>query len=402
MIPALGPVLRTPGLRLAALLLILNGVIGATLAPYASLIGIERLGLSHEVFAAMIVCASTVFVTSSVLFGILGDQRLDRRRLSLAAAGALATGTGLMSLFPTAPVFLLAHGVLTPFGGTLFVQSFALAREAAAARPEAERPAILTTIRAGFALPWVLVLPVWSVLFRTGIDILWVYPVACAAALVLVAVLWRAGRVQAGGQVAGGLSLRAALRELSALPVMARVVLLGPASSIVALYMTLLGLVLEGAGRPAGDVALYAAGLAGLEVPFMLMLPRVLARFGQTQVIAAGTVLYCCHLALLAPLAATPFVWLLLLPGAMGGAAILTQPIAYMQDLLADRPGAGASLMALQKIAGDAVTALCFVVGTALAGYWLVALFGAGLALLGSAALLVLDRRRSGPGLKIP
>lgn len=398
MTPAFGPVLRTPGLRLAALLLVLNGVIGATLAPYTSLIGIDRLGLSHKTFAAMIVCASIVFVTSSVLFGILGDQRLDRRRLSLVAAGALAAGTGLMSLFPSVPVFLLAHGILTPFGGTLFVQSFALAREAAATRPEDERAVILTTIRAGFALPWVLVLPIWSALFRTGIDILWVYPAACAAALALVAVLWRAGRAQAGAPVVGGLPLRAALRELSALPVMARVLLLGPASSIIALYMTLLGLVLEGAGRPAADVALYAAGLAGLEVPLMLMLPWVLSRVSQTTVIAAGTALYCCHLALLAPLAATPFVWLLLLPGAMGGAAILTQPIAYMQELLASRPGAGASLMALQKIAGDGVTALCFVVGTAMGGYWLVALLGTGIAVLSSAALLLLDARRSGRG----
>ncbi|WP_284165324.1 hypothetical protein [Frigidibacter sp. SD6-1] len=190
------------------------------------------------------------------------------------------------------------------------------------------------------------------------------------------------------------MACRSAPRELSALPVMARVLLLGPASSIVALYMTLLGLVLEGAGRPAGDVALYAAGLAGLEVPFMLMLPRVLARVSQTRVIAAGTALYCCHLALLAPVAATPFVWLLLLPGAMGGAAILTQPIAYLQELLADRPGAGASLMALQKIAGDGVTVLCFVLGTALAGYWLVALFGAFIALLSMGALLTLERHK--------
>ena len=35
----------------------------------------------------------------------------------------------------------------------------------------------------------------------------------------------------------------------------------------------------------------------------------------------------------------------------------LTVPIAYLQDLLADRPGAGASLMAVQRLAGDVIAA---------------------------------------------
>ena len=245
MIPALDPILRLPGLRLAAMLLILNGFIGATLAPYTSLIGIDLLGLSHWVFAAMLVSASLVFVTSSVLFGVLGDHRIDRRRLSLASAAAMAAGAGLMSLWPNVPVFLLAHGVLLPLGGTLFVQSFALAREAAADAPGEDRPSILATIRAGYAVPWVLALPVWSALFRGGLDVLWIYPAACAVAVLLVVLLaWR-GTATPAARPLQPMSLRAALREIAAPPVLLRVILLGPVSAIIALYLTLLGLVLD-------------------------------------------------------------------------------------------------------------------------------------------------------------
>lgn len=93
-------------------------------------------------------------------------------------------------------------------------------------------------------------------------------------------------------------------------------------------------------------------------------------------------------------LAGSPLVWVLVLPAAIGGAVTLTVPIAYLQDLLADRPGAGASLMAVQRMAGDVIAALCFAVGTALAGYGLVAILGVSLSLIGAIALWLADRRR--------
>ncbi len=75
------------------------------------------------------------------------------------------------------------------------------------------------------------------------------------------------------------------------------------------------------------------------------------------------------------------------------GAVTLTVPIAYLQDLLADRPGAGASLMAVQRMAGDVMAAACFALGTALAGYGLVAGLGVAVSLAGAGALWAADRR---------
>jgi MFS transporter, SET family, sugar efflux transporter len=128
-------------------------------------------------------------------------------------------------------------------------------------------------------------------------------------------------------------------------------------------------------GRGTADVALYVGLVAGLEVPFMLMLPSLTRGMDRTLLILAGAALYAVHVALLPVLAGHWTVWLLVWPAAIGGAVTLTVPIAYLQDLLADRPGAGASLMAVQRLAGDVPSPhLCFALGTFLAGYGTVAL----------------------------
>jgi MFS transporter, SET family, sugar efflux transporter len=63
-----------------------------------------------------------------------------------------------------------------------------------------------------------------------------------------------------------------------------------------------------------------------------------------------------------------------------------------VQDLLADRPGTGAALMALQWVIGEVLAALCFVIGTWVAGYGLVAAMAVGVALTGAVWLWQADR----------
>ena len=126
----------------------------------------------------------------------------------------------------------------------------------------------------------------------------------------------------------------------------------------------------------------------------MLLLPRLLGVFTRTQLITAGGILYACYLALMPALAATPLVWALPALAGLAGAATLTLPIAYLQDLMADRPGAGSSLMAVQKVAADTICAGVFATGAALGGHEAAAILGALIAGAGSVALLVVDRRR--------
>lgn len=93
-------------------------------------------------------------------------------------------------------------------------------------------------------------------------------------------------------------------------------------------------------------------------------------------------------------LAASPLVWLLPALAGLAGAATLTLPIAYLQDLMTDRPGAGSSLMAVQKVAADTICAAVFASGMALGGHTATALTGALITAAGSGALLLADRWR--------
>ncbi len=393
------PLIRDPALALAAGLLVLFGAHAATLAPYVSALAVTVFGLSNSAYSALLVVASVLSVASSVGFGILADQRANRRAIALACVGFLTAGTALMALGPSVPAFVLAHALVLPLSGSLFGQLFALARLAATTHPEADRPAILSTLRAAFALPWVVVLPLWSLAFEADVPLMRVYPVSlivAAAMLALVWAFWPRDGATRWPDPKSGLSFRASLREMAEGRVLARVLCLGTVHGSVTLYLVVIGLIFATIPfRGAGDVALYAGAVAGLEVPFMLALPLVVGRIARGKLIVIGTALYATHLAFLPVLAPTPFVWLLVLPAALGGAVVLTQPMAYLQDLLAARPGAGASLMALQKLAGDAICASVFAIGTAIAGYGLAAALGAGLALCGATTLWLMDRHQT-------
>lgn len=393
MLTALAAILRDPLLRAVSLACFLFGAFAASIAPYQSLIAIQVLGLSDRAYAAVLVSAALVSVTAAVAIGILTDQGLGRRSVALASAAAMVLGSGLVWLMPAPVAFALAHALILP-AAPVFGQVFAMARLASLPHPPERRDAILATVRAIFALPFVVVLPLWSLALASGTGLLAIYP----ALALLAAALWlviRFGWPRSLPQDRpSGQSFAAALREIGHPRVGLRVALLGGITAAITAYMVLIGLIFATTpGRSDSEVALFVGLVAGFEVPFMLALPLVLRHVSRRTLIALGAAVYGGWLALLPLLAPTPFVWALILPAAAGGAAVLTLPIAYLQDLLADRPGAGASLMALQKVAGDAACAACFAAGTAVSGYGLVALMAAALAVLGGVGLWWADRR---------
>lgn len=391
------PIVKDPALRLAALLLVLFGAHAATMGPYVSALAIKVFGLSDGAFALVLMVASVLSVSASVGLGILADQRANRRAIALGTSLMLILASALVLAGDNAVVFVIANALILPLSASIFGQLFALSRLAASTHPEKDRAAILSTLRALFALPWLVVLPIWSVAFDQGASLTAIYPVTLTLGVLILALtlaFWPRDGATRWPDPKSGLSFRESLREMANLPILSRVVALGTINGAVMLYLVVMGLVFEATpGRGAADTALYAGLLAGLEVPFMLALPVLVGRVSRTSLIWAGAALYALHLGLIPVLAPTPYVWLLTIPGAAGGAVVLTQPMAYLQDLLSNRPGAGASLMALQKLAGDAFSAAVFAIGTALAGYELAAAMGALLGVIGAGALWAMDRR---------
>lgn len=389
--------LTDPALRAAGLILALQGAVACSFGPYFSTLAVNAFGFGDRGYAILLTLASIISVSASVIGGIRADQTANRRKVTLTSVVSLLLGTVLMTAVPGPWIFALTAAVLIPISSITFSQVFALARLAATRYPPEDRDGILAVIRALFALPFIIVLPLWSVAFAAGAPITLIFPVGLAlSALMLLAVLrlWPADGTNLWDDRPSGLSFRAALSEIGHPRIAARVVALGAVFSASTVYMAIISLIMTAeVGRGTQDVALYVGLVAGLEVPFMLMIPGLTRGIPRTRLIFAGTALYCVHVAFLPVLAATPFVWLLVLPAAIGGAVTLTVPIAYLQDLLADRPGAGASLMALQRLAGDVIAATCFALGTTLAGYGTVALLGVTASLVGAAALWAAERR---------
>lgn len=395
---ALVLVLRDPVLRIAAVLSFLFGALACSIGPYVSVLAVERFQLGDRGYAAVLAVSTLLSVAASLWVGIRADQTARRRGLTLAALVAQTLGLGLMAVLPTAATFLAFHVLLWPLGGTVFGQIFALARLAALSRPAEERDAVMGVVRAMFAAPFVVVLPLWALAFREGAPILAVYPVGFALSLAMLAVAWR-GWPRDGAthwQDAGsGLSFGAALREIAHPRLVSRVVMLGTVGGMMTLYIALIGLILTPAiGRGPQDVALYVGLVAGLEVPFMLAVPRLTRGMSRSRAILLASLVYVVHLGLLPVLAPGWALWLLVLPAAAGGAVIITLPIAYLQDMLAERPGTGAALMALQRLAGDVLAALAFGLGTWVSGYGAAALAGCVLGLAGAVWLALADRKR--------
>ena len=386
-----------PALRAAGLVMALQGAIVCSFGPYFSTLAVNEFGFGDRGYAILLALSSLVSVSASVIGGIRADQTAQRRKVTLVAVLSLILGTFLMSVTPGPWVFALTAALLIPISSISFGQVFALARLAATRHPEDARDGIMAVIRALFAAPFVVVLPLWSLAFASGASVTLIFPVGLvlsAAMLAAVLRLWPADGTALWEDRPSGLSFRAALAEMGRLRVAARVVALGAVTGPTTVYMAIISLVMTPeVARTTADVALYVGLVAGLEVPFMLLLPNLTRGIPRTRLIFTGAALYGIHVALLPVLAGSPLVWLLVLPAAVGGAVTLTVPIAYLQDLMADRPGAGASLMAVQRLAGDVIAATCFALGTALAGYGLVALLGVAASLIGAAALWAADRR---------
>lgn len=387
---------RDPAIRLIALGMLLLGVLNASVYPYQSLVATQVVGLSDTAFAAVLIVASGVAVSASVLFGILGDQKAGRRNLALWSTGAALAGVGLMLLAPGPVTLALAHGLLIPVASSLYGQLFALAR-LVRGDEGATREATLGAIRSMMSVSFLAMLVFWTFAFGAGADVMSVYVSAGAAALVMMAAMWigwpKDGATRWDDRPSG-LNFRGAMAEIGRPRILTRLVLLGAIASAGNLYMALTALVFTSTpGRGTGDVALYVGLVAGWEVPFMLLLPRLAHRISRHALFLWGASIYCLHLVFLPLLAGSWAVWGLTLLAGLGGTAIITLPIGYYQDLLPGRPGTAGALIAVQRLVSDIFAAAAFAFGMALGGHQTAALIGAALSVGGAVALWLLDRR---------
>ena len=139
---------------------------GAAITPYQSLLAVHAFGIPPRFYSVILVLAALASVGSAVVFGILSDQYARRRQMAITLSTAMVLGCGLILLLPSAGSFTLAHALLLPIGMALFGQLFVQARILTQRRPAAERDTVSALIRAIFAIPYFVVLPLWTLALK--------------------------------------------------------------------------------------------------------------------------------------------------------------------------------------------------------------------------------------------
>lgn len=387
---------QDPMLRVAFLCILLMGPAVASVTPFQSVIGIERLGLSDPVYAAIVTFGSLFSVAASIAIGIVLDQtRAYQKTLILCISTGILAGL-VMAIWPSVPVFLLVHLVLFPIGATTFTQYFTLAAVAAERNPAMDKDVGLSLVRAGFAGTFALSPPLWGIALARGADLMSVYWMLAGAnvvTLVVVIALWPKAQAIPAQEAGSGLSFGAAVKELTALPILLRLGLVTTVTSANGLYAILLGLLIVTVlGGQEGDIGWFAGGVALVELPVMLGGAILLKRYSRVQVILAGAVIYAFSLMMLGLVPTMAAAWWLILPFGIGAGIILSVPVGYIQGLVEHRPGAGSALISMSHFGGTLLASAVFALGAQVLGYVGVAFVGAVLALIAAVTLFRLER----------
>lgn len=398
MIAPFAAALRDPLLRVAFLCILLFGPAGPSIGPFQSVIGIERLGLSNEVYAVVVTAGALFSVIASLVVGILLD-RTQNYRNTLLFCVVVGIGAGiLMGAWPGVPSFLAVHLLLFPLASTTFTQYFTLAAVATERNPSLDKDVGLSLIRAAFAGTFAISPPLWGIALARGVDLLsvyWVIALINGIIFVVILLMWPSD-VEPEVKEGSGLTFFEALKELAAKHLLLRLGLISTVSSAVGLFGILLGLlVVTTLGGQEAHIGWFAGGVAAVELPVMLVSALLLKRFARLQVILAGTVIYAFSIAMLAVTPSMQAAWWLIVPFGIGAGIILSVPVGYTQSLLEHRPGAGSALISMSHFGGMMIASAIFAVFSEVFGYSGVALAGAGFSLAAAVLLYVIDGPKS-------
>ncbi len=416
--------LRHAFVRASAAAIFFYGVAGAATSPYQAVLGITELGLSDATYAAVALAASISNVVLSIAFGMLSDRFHSYRRPLIFVSAFGVLGYGAIWAFPTPAVFALATiGPLALFHATNSMLFGNVRAQADRLAPE-EAHVVNALMRIMISLSWVLVPGVVGIALAGRSSMIWAWAIATALAgcLLAIIVFWlprdqapehapdpealpKGGTGTALVAPTAGRPDRPAQVRLARPPagiallfspgVALRILGMALISQVLQVNSTVLPMILTGqAGGRAEDIGLIVGMVAGLEVVFMIFWVQATRRLALTHALLVAALFYLAYEAALAWATAPWQVYAASLIAGFAAAGIISLPISYLLDLIRDRPGLSASLIAVNMFAGGALGAGIFALGTALGGYGLAAVLSGIAGVAGATLLVGLERRR--------
>ncbi|WP_114363244.1 MFS transporter [Ciceribacter lividus] len=396
MLTSLSIIFRHPPVRVSALAIFLFGFSGAATSPYMSLIGIRELGLSDHAYSVLIFVAALVNVSASITAGILVDRLGHYRRPMIATSLFGVAGFAMVYAFPAVPVFVLAMLVFIPVFGSVNSLIFANIRAVSAGMAARDLIAVNSVVRAVLSLSWVLVPGLVGALLVGAPSMLPSFlfaSLACGGCFLIFAFMLPRGAKGEGRAPPRHAAFLASLGEIASGKVLPRVLAIALISSMLHVNGVVLPLVVTGKARGTTvDVGTIVGIVAFLEIVFILFWGWVERRTSARFAITASACVYAVYLVFLGLADAPRDVYVLTLVAGLGAAGIISVPITYLQDLIAERAGLGSSLIAVNVFLSGGLSSLAFALGTAISDYAGTAILGAFVGLCGIVLLRLLDR----------
>jgi len=392
---AFSSILRDHQIRVPTLTLVALAFTYASTMPYQSIIGINELGLSDRAYSGLIFLAALVNVATSLTLGIWSDRLSDRRPLVLALSVSGMLGFGMIYEFRTAGVFIFGMLVLIPISNSTYSILFASIRATTNTMDRGRAAAITSTVRALFSGSWALAPGLIGLYLINSQSMTPAYGIAGLASLTCFCLylFFAKPAPVANASPSQQIGFFSSLGRVFSPYVLVRVGVMALLLGLQRLNSVVSPLIItHAAGGTVVDVGFMAGLTAFLEMPFMLMWGALQRRFRSVHVLAVGALIYCLYLVLLSFASAPWQIYALVLINACGAAAILSVPITYLQDLIADRPGLGSSLVSVNTFIANGISASIFAAGTAFTGYSGTALFAAIVGLASVGLLLFLER----------
>ncbi|HWV21142.1 MAG TPA: MFS transporter [Devosia sp.] len=393
----------TPRLPVTALLgtnMFFSGVTYAATLPYASLVGVDTLGLSPGLFATVMSVGAILGTFVSLGLGYVSDKLPDRRLLVLITALAGLLAHGMIYLWPTQLSFMIAMAVVMPVAGACYGQCFAYVRVYYLKHMPARADFMVTTMRTVFTLAWIIVPPIagWVAAKFSIFNVFLMSSLSYAAMGGIFALLIsdRATAVQMPAPVrAEGASLLSTfVLPLGTLTGLVGLVVMTAAMRILSFTASLF--IVGDLGGTVTDVGFYAGITAAVEAPCMLLLAYLTTRFSKETLLAAAGIVMAVFIGLVSILTnMTALYWLLVLNG-LGTAALMSVNIAYVQDAIKGRVGLSTSLGDVVAIAANLLGAMAFGVLTSGGNYRFALMVAAGVSVAGAAIMALGNLSRMG------
>ena len=341
----------------------LSGVAFAAITPYRSVVGIEDLGLSNQLFAVVMALNAIAGALTSLFIGWLSDRLDDRRKLVILCAMAGVVAFAVLWLVRTPLAFIAAYCVLLPFGTALFSQSFAYSRAYYDKSAPTRSEFLMSVLRSGFTLAWIIVPPLagWLAGATASFSVYGLAMLAHVGATLAVGLLWLSPRTRiAGAQSTPEAAASAAPLRLSLSKALG---ISGVTLGQTALQVNLTVLpmiIIRDLGGTLEQVGLNAGFAAVIEMPIMILWGVLALRLRKESILAFATLVFGIYFACMWFAQSFVMVLVFQIPAAIAIAGLLSINISYLQEVFPNRVGLSTALLDVTTVTSAMFAAIIF------------------------------------------